>query len=310
MRKKLIVSGDSCTEDDFHSPCHPDWDFEYPKWPNFVADYLDMDLVNLASGGRGNYFVYSTLQDKILNTPKSQIGLVIAGWTQSHRDDWGVGLSMGRKDERGRSRRAYNQPWRSERVNKNGDLLFWVTRTLRLYIDFQCMCSRFNIPFCHFQMGDIFETYLDGLRPTEVDRLLGMNDKDDRMRYPGKRERDQSLILDSIASYDPFIENFMGWPPLQFQYSTNHSLDTYQSLYYWGKQERPVKWTLSDRGGWNMHEKVLGRTQNEMRKRGLIVSDLDDHPNEEGHKVIADTVIAQIQKMKNEGTLPLTLGQE
>ena len=66
MRKKLIVSGDSCTEDDFQSPCHPETEFNFPKWPNHLADHLGMKLVNKARGGQGNEFVYHSLLEEAI----------------------------------------------------------------------------------------------------------------------------------------------------------------------------------------------------------------------------------------------------
>ena len=48
--KKLIVSGDSCTELAFESICHPTWDFSWPKWPEHLAKHLGMELVCLGKG--------------------------------------------------------------------------------------------------------------------------------------------------------------------------------------------------------------------------------------------------------------------
>ena len=77
--KYLIVSGDSCTEPYFYSAVHPDLDFDYPKWPDFVGEHLGMQVINLGRGGSGNEFIYSSLQDILLEIPKKEIGLIIAG---------------------------------------------------------------------------------------------------------------------------------------------------------------------------------------------------------------------------------------
>ena len=90
--KKLIVSGDSCTEPYFFSPLHPDMDFDFPKWPEYVGKHLGMEVINLARGGEtSNQFIYSSIQDVIMEIPNNEIGLVIAGWSQAHRYDWEIG---------------------------------------------------------------------------------------------------------------------------------------------------------------------------------------------------------------------------
>ena len=117
--KKLIVSGDSCTEPYFYSPLHPETDFDFPKWPEYVGKHLGMEVINLARGGAGNEFIYSSIQDVIMEIPNEEIGLVIAGWSQSHRYDWELG------------KRSH---WQSRRVSKFGDIYNWVKKSLRLYI--------------------------------------------------------------------------------------------------------------------------------------------------------------------------------
>ena len=47
MRKKLIVSGCSFTTKDYVSSTYPDIDTSYPKWPELLAEKLDMDCINL-----------------------------------------------------------------------------------------------------------------------------------------------------------------------------------------------------------------------------------------------------------------------
>ena len=51
--KKLIVSGDSCTEPYFYSVVHPEMDFDFPKWPDHLGKHLGMEVINLARGGAG-----------------------------------------------------------------------------------------------------------------------------------------------------------------------------------------------------------------------------------------------------------------
>jgi len=248
--KKLIVSGDSCSDLNFRSPVHPDWDFSYKKWPEHLAEHLGMQLVCLGKGGSGNQYIYHSLLDQVLRTPKEEIGLVIAGWSQAMRKDWQA-----------------NDKWENTRLEQDGNLFGWVNKTLRHYISFQILCERYDLPYFHFQMGDVFESYLHGLKPSEDEMLKGI---DYKMSYPGDKQKDQERILNRIAEYDIVIDNFIGWPGLR---------DDYKEL----------------GGGFNIMEKVLGNNLQTQLDNGLIVSELDDHPNEAGHKAIANFLIKELE---------------
>ncbi len=247
--KKLIVSGDSCTDLNFESICHPTWNFSWPKWPEHVAKHLGMELVCLAKGGQGNDFIYSTLQDEIMKTPKEEIGLVIAGWTQCHRKDWQEG---------------WYSTWNSLRVDQNGDLLNMIKKSLRHFISFQTLCERYNLPYMHFQMGNLFENMYYGLKPTETDRLLNPKlTDDDRVPYKDLKTKERDLLMfeHTVGEYEDHINNFMNWPfSVEF-------------------------------GGNNMLEIVQIEETKELR-----VSELDNHPNEKGHKVLADELIKRMEK--------------
>ena len=245
---KLIVSGDSNTELNFRSGAHPDWDTSYKKWPEHLAEHLGMELVCLGKGGHGNQYIYHSLLDEIIKTPKEEIGLVVAGWSQAMRKDW-----------------QENDNWRNRRVDQDGDLLSWVNKTLRHYMSFQFLCERYDLPYIHFQMGDLFEAYFDGLRPTE-NLIIGDRDKFIG-EYPGLDDDDEKII-NRISEYHNIINNFVGYPGLSAQYGYI--------------------------GGFNMVDKILGENGDIMTERGLIVSEYDQHPNEAGHKAIADFLIKEL----------------
>ena len=89
MKKILLVSGCSYTTHNFISVMHPDLDgLSWPKWPELLANKLDMECVNLAYSGAGNEFIYSSLFDYITTNDTSNIGLVIAAWSQNQRKDF------------------------------------------------------------------------------------------------------------------------------------------------------------------------------------------------------------------------------
>jgi hypothetical protein len=204
--KYLIVSGDSNTTDDFDSISHPDWEFNYKKWPTLLGEKLGMKVINLASAGQGNEFIYTTIRDEIVKIEdKNQIGLVIAAWTQAPRKDF--------KTER---LNYFGKPWSSLRYDTHGNLPWWVERSLGYYLDFQILCERYNLPYVQFQMIELYEHYLDGLLPSQTDIHYGAK-PGVRSKYPGNKRKDKELILKSIMEYKKKLDTskFMGWPPVK-----------------------------------------------------------------------------------------------
>ena len=49
--KKLVVSGCSWGDLDFFSQFHPDMDCSWPKWPNILAEKMNLEPVNLCNIG-------------------------------------------------------------------------------------------------------------------------------------------------------------------------------------------------------------------------------------------------------------------
>ena len=161
MRKKLIVSGCSFTTNNFRSSAYPLQTFNFKKWPELLAEKLDMDLVNLAFSGAGNRFVLSTLTDAIIRTPKEEIGLVIAAWSQSNRDDYQIFTDTDRMFYNEKFIKGFR--WMNERKNRLGDVFSWTRETILGYIQFQNLCERYNLPYKQFQMISLFEGWLAGL---------------------------------------------------------------------------------------------------------------------------------------------------
>ena len=199
--KYLIVSGDSNTTDEFDSISHPDWDFSYKKWPELLAEKLGMKVINVAGGGQGNEYIYTTLRNEIVKIEdKSQIGLVIAAWSQAPRKDFKIGRL---------------KTWTSLRTDTHGNLPWWVEKSLGFYLDFQILCERYNIPYVQFQMIELFEHYFAGY-PSQTEIHYGA-DPNEQKKYPGNEKLDKKYILKSIMDYEKKLDisKFMGWPPVK-----------------------------------------------------------------------------------------------
>lgn len=85
-RKKLIAIGCSYTEHNLTSVHSPDVDWNFPRWPELLAEKLDMDCVNLAMSGGGNNYILSKILDTHLH--QKDIGLVVVMWTKYQRLDF------------------------------------------------------------------------------------------------------------------------------------------------------------------------------------------------------------------------------
>ena len=144
-------------------------DFSYKKWPELLAEKLGMKVINVARSAQGNEFTYSTIRDEIVKIEdKSQIGLVIAAWSQAPRKDYKnyIGGYKG-EDKLGYPALGHLNPWTAVRVNTHGNLPGWVQKSLGHYLDFQILCERYNIPYVQFQMIELYEHYLEGIKPSQ-----------------------------------------------------------------------------------------------------------------------------------------------
>ena len=85
-RKKLIAIGCSFTEHYLNNPMSPDFDHNFPRWPQHLADKLDMECVNLGQCGVGNKYILSKIVDTVLT--EKNIGLIVLMWSEWIRQDF------------------------------------------------------------------------------------------------------------------------------------------------------------------------------------------------------------------------------
>jgi|TARA_B100000929_G_scaffold188831_1_gene149578 hypothetical protein len=190
MKKYLICSGDSFTDANFRSSWHPEMDVSWPKWPELLAEKLDMQIINLGRSGQGNEYILSSIQDTIESIEdKNQIGLIIAGWSQAFRIDY-----------------QESNHWRAAKLNiihlfHHGDIFGCVRKSLRLYKNFEYICEYYNIPYLQFQMIPLYIYWLRG----KIDGLAV---------YVGNPKIDERKIQKILMEYDDIInqDKFMGWP--------------------------------------------------------------------------------------------------
>jgi hypothetical protein len=82
MAKKLLIAGgDSWTSPHEHYYKTAGMD---KIWPNYVAEFFDWDLLNVAMGGAGNDYIHNTLVDAIEENSHRDI-VVMPAWSQAMR---------------------------------------------------------------------------------------------------------------------------------------------------------------------------------------------------------------------------------
>jgi WD40 repeat protein len=82
--KYILAAGCSFTDPDFTSRPHPDMDTSFPKWPEILGEYLDLDVVNIARSGCGNDYISRKVITHILKNYE-KIELVVIGWSEIQR---------------------------------------------------------------------------------------------------------------------------------------------------------------------------------------------------------------------------------
>ena len=82
---KLIAIGCSYTEH-YKDSMHTDVKLDFPRWPELLADKLDMECVNLGKSGMGQEYMVAKLLDILIS--EKNIGLVVIMWSEWQRLDF------------------------------------------------------------------------------------------------------------------------------------------------------------------------------------------------------------------------------
>jgi len=272
-RKKLIAIGCSFTEHNLRSDSSPDIDHDFPRWPQHLADKLDMECVNLGQCGSGNKQILS----KIINTvlTEKNIGIVVVMWSQFQRLDFeysstewmqiNLDLDIDHLDDTHefkltKSLRDYKQKNFKELHNPHSA----IQDALRTFILAENLLK--DIPHLYIQGPDAVSFYRtkklltdDNYRESKKKRV-----------YTGTFFYPTSIIkLFFLSSYFDYVEKnlsekFIGWPIMQ------------------------------ELGGYSVTN-ILDKLDPERTQ--LRISKEDKHPNAEGHKIIAQEIYNAYEKV-------------
>lgn len=79
----LLGCGCSWTDHEYFSYQHPDLDCSWPKWPQIVAEHLELDVVNVGKSGSSNEYAYIQIIDAIFSdNPPSHIMWQLTEWSR------------------------------------------------------------------------------------------------------------------------------------------------------------------------------------------------------------------------------------
>ena len=221
-RKVLIASGCSCTNEFFSSDYHHDMDCTWPKWPELLAEKLDMDYINLGHSGAGNEYIYSSILHQIAEINLDDIGLVIPAWTQAQRKDIKVRGTWRHLDA------VRNYPYQKHIV-QHGDINYRVEQSLLFYYSLKEICKSKKIPLYQFQMLPMF---------------LGFDWDPVLKKHTSGDQEESKRILQSFYSnpyYDQIDDTFLGWPTENYLGGFNIKMDV---LY--GYDEKGLPYQISE----------------------------------------------------------------
>lgn len=198
-RKKLIAVGCSYTQHYlvYREGVDPGINLDFPRWPQHLADMLDMDCVNVGRAGAGNDYMLAKTLDATLK--EKDIGLVVIMWSEWRR----MGFQEYQYPQRWTTITPHDlnmddmEDWRAIFMEKQN--WFHATRnTLRTFIHAQKL------------LGDTPYIFVQGTKELWFDNdSFAVNQK---RRQQAANEILTSPYLDYIES--EISDKFIGWPVL------------------------------------------------------------------------------------------------
>ncbi len=264
-RKKLIAIGCSYTNYTRHGT----------HWPVFLAEHLDMEVVNLGGPGQGNSYIFSVLQDVLMldkitnNWPKrtefniknEDIGLVVIMWSEFQRMDF-------------ESRRCWFA-FHPHRDNFQHEQYPMKKAGRGVMVQWNNVFSATLLSMRYFHLSqlllkDIPYIFVQGTKPTHLhsrdlipEQYVNRSSYDSTGLVSFERISTRAMMH---SNYFDLIDDkkFLGWPI-----------------------HREV-------GGFCMDD-ILNELDPDQRK--YRISNNDTHPNREGHKVIASKLYEEYKKI-------------
>ena len=267
--KKLIVSGCSWGDPHFLSAQHPTMDTDWPKWPEILAEKLNMEPVNLCKSGMGNEYIYSSLSDYLTEIDTDKVGHVLAAWSSAPRRDFELTNTFG-SESKNEIKHDVTR-WNNIRTDSKGDLRYWIKKSIRYQFAFQNLMQHYKTKvadqalfYNQFQMISLIKGHIweiinavdySSLNENDLQARLYKFQKFAELHKQGtdyvRKTLNKEFVKTIKQSKYKFNDTFLGWPP-------------------------------DDRlGGYSMEDFL----PNEYR-----ISEYDRHPNAKGQEKIAEVL--------------------
>ena len=272
-RKKLIALGCSYTEHYIRSSISPNINHNFTRWPQHLADMLDMECINLGSSGSGNDQILAKALDVSLN--EKNIGLIVLMWSEWQR----VGFQTIQGHE------EYGSITKSEGWNRWDQVTPHQTDVLSEAIfEKQNPIHATRTTFRTFIYAENF------LRNLPYLFIQGTNP----LVYETSEERKKRR--DDILAGRPVVDGLMGKINQGILQTTKEIISS-PYLNYIEKNigDKFIGWpVMSELGGYGV-DNILDKVD-PMRKK-LRISLKDSHPNAEGHKIISQEIYDAYEKI-------------
>lgn len=271
MKKILLVSGCSYGDKKFMSAYHPDIDCSWPKWPELLADKLDMECINLCRCGAGQEYIYSSIIDKLQTIDHSKIGLVIAAWSTAPRRDWQNEILAHQKKIFSNK----ENEWTNDIVDVKGSLGYWIDRSLRYQYSFQTVCENLNLPHKQLQMVHLFKGYL-------VQNVLG--NRWNKEKNPSHKFNENFLEINWKRNFVHHSDKVK--TKVEEQWIDRKHNEYVQQIYHSPYYEK----INSNFIGWPTDKRLGGICIGDILNSDERISPMDWHPNQKGQIKITEYI--------------------
>lgn len=266
----MLACGDSFTDADFKSTFYPDYDCSYAKWPDLLAQKMNISkVVNLGKCGASNNYIFDHAIDHILeNSDKIEIVAIATteAWRFTPFDRYFINpVSSMRKNrdwpeemdapEYHTAMHPFVEHLMADLISKeHGEYMIRIMlrNYVRQVLRVQRLCKKLNIRL-------LLSNLLGPFSWAPINTIAREN-FDTTLPYDRNRAAEQILSAEGFYDVDP--SSFCGWP------------------------------CFPQLGGKTPTDVITGEFQQE----AMTVGPNDGHPNKLGHIYIADKLYEHITK--------------
>jgi len=280
--KYILACGCSFTQSYLISPCVPREQSMFTRWPELLGQKLGREVKNLAESGRGNNWIYRTLIGDIIKN-HDLIDMVVVGWSEPSRYDiWGIQFTP-LADTYNRQTEQQKKLWAVKSDPMIAAEEQFHEQLFESYVwDYWHIRIPHILPMDNILTAQILDTLKYMLQIQELCKIfnipliqssmLGMIDPH-QIHFRMARSPNRPPMLDRFVPKDMI----------------NHIITKEEFLSLEPKYNMGYPF-MKDLGGFDFHHDIIHSYS------GLQVHDQDPHPNEAGHKLIAEMYYEHYKK--------------